>query len=170
MKNRLGPLVTVLFCLLATVPIGNGQGVTGQISGTLSDAAGAVIPGTVVKLTNDLSQQVHTFITDANGLFIFTNLVPGSYSLRITQPGFKIYAQNAITVSAQERVDLHEIKLSIGEVTSTVEVQASSVHVATDSSDRSISINLHQIEDTPTRGRNPLSLIKIGRASCRERV
>jgi hypothetical protein len=56
-------------------------------------------------------------------------------------------------------VDLHEIKLQVGEVTSTVEVQASSVHVATDSSDRSVDIGLRQIEDTPTRGRNPLSLI-----------
>ena len=59
----------------------------------------------------------------------------------------------------QERVDLHDIALSVGDVTSTVEVQASSVHVATDSSDRSIAIGLQQIADTPTRGRNPLSLI-----------
>ena len=43
--------------------------------------------------------------------------------------------------------------------TSTVEVQANSVHVATDSSDRSVDINLTQIGDTPTRGRNPISLI-----------
>src|SRR6185436_8560323 len=41
----------------------------------------------------------------------------------------------------------------------TIEVQANTVHVATDSSDRSIAITLRQIEDTPTRGRNPLSLI-----------
>src|SRR5204863_9561856 len=49
--------------------------------------------------------------------------------------------------------------LAVAEVTSTVEVQASSVHVSTDSSDRSIAIGLQQIADTPTRGRNPLSLI-----------
>ena len=47
----------------------------------------------------------------------------------------------------------------MGDVTSTVEVQANAVHVATDSSDRSISIDLRQIDDTPTRGRNPLSVI-----------
>src|SRR5204863_573342 len=49
--------------------------------------------------------------------------------------------------------------LAVAEVTSTVEVQASSVHVSTDSSDRSIAIGLQQIAETPTRGRNPLSLI-----------
>src|SRR5947208_5214613 len=114
--KRLTFLVTVLICLLATLPAVYGQSVTGQISGTVADAAGAVVPGAMVRLTNDLSQQAHTFTADANGLFVFTNLVPGTYSLRITQPGFKVYAQNAITVSAQERVDLHEVKLSIGEV------------------------------------------------------
>jgi hypothetical protein len=152
-------LATVLFGLLAMLPAVHGQSVTGQISGTVADSAGALVPGAAVKLTNDLSQQVHTFTADANGSFVFTNLVPGSYSLRVTQPGFKVYAQNAISVSAQERVDLHEIHLSVGDVSSTIEVQASAVHVATDSSDRSISIGLQQITDTPTRGRNPVSLI-----------
>jgi hypothetical protein len=90
---------------------------------------------------------------------VFTNLAPGNYSLRITQPGFKVFAQSGITVSAQERVDLHELKLTVGDVTSTVEVKAESVHVATDSSDRSIAISLRQVEDTPTRGRNPVSLV-----------
>ena len=48
-------------------------------------------------------------------------------------------------MAAQERVDLHEIQLAVGDVTSTVEVQANAVHVATDSSDRSIAIDLQQI-------------------------
>ena len=157
--KSLATLVTVALSILATLPTINAQSVTGQITGTVADSAGAVIPGAAVKLTNNLTQQVHNFTADANGSFIFTNLVPGSYSINVTQPGFKVYVQNAITVSAQERVDLHDIKLAVGEVTSTVEVQAQAVHVATDSSDRSVAINLRQIEDTPTRGRNPLSLV-----------
>ena len=157
--NGLRCLVLGIVCLLATLPAVNGQSVTGQITGTVADAAGAVVPGAAVKLTNDLSQQVHTFTADANGSFVFTSLVPGTYSLRITQAGFKVYAQTGILVAAQERVDLHELKLSVGDVTSTVEVQGQSVHVATDSSDRSMSISLQQIQDTPTRGRNPVNLI-----------
>ena len=73
--------------------------------------------------------------------------------------GFKTYEQKGITVAAQERVDLHEIALQVGDVATTVEVASDAVHVATDSSDRSVDINLKQIEDTPTRGRNPVSLI-----------
>src|SRR5260370_22990618 len=149
----------LLLYVLATFPRMHGQSVTGQISGTVADAAGAVIPGAAVTLTSDLSLQVHSFKSEANGSFVFTNLAPGNYSLRITQPGFKVFAQNGITVSAQERVDLHELKLTVGDVSSTVEVKAESVHVATDSSERSIAISLRQVEDTPTRGRNPVSLV-----------
>src|SRR5947208_14649629 len=100
--KRLTFLVTVLICLLATLPAVYGQSVTGQISGTVADAAGAVVPGASVRLTHNLSQQSHTFTTDASGNFIFTSLVPGSYSLHVTQAGFKVYAQPDISVAAQE--------------------------------------------------------------------
>ena len=149
----------VLFLLLAILPSANGQSVTGQISGIVVDPAGAVVQGATVELTHDLSKTVHTFTTEATGGFVFTGIVPGTYSLRVTQKGFKTYGQEAITVAAQERVDLHEIHLVVGDVSSTVEVVANTVHVATDSSDRSIAINLHQIDDTPTRGRNPVNVI-----------
>ena len=145
--------------LLAMLPAANAQSVTGQISGTVVDTSGGAVVGAVVTLTHDLSKQQRSFATSTTGAFVFTNLVPGAYSIKIAMPGFKNYEQKAIPVAAQERVDLHAISLSVGDVTSTVEVAASAVHVATDSSDRSIAIGLTQIADTPTRGRNPLSLI-----------
>src|SRR6266496_3487649 len=67
--KRLEFLVAVLICLLAAMPAAYSQSVTGQITGTVADSAGAVIPGAVVKLTNDLSQQIHTFNADSNGSF-----------------------------------------------------------------------------------------------------
>src|SRR4051794_24106681 len=56
--NGLRFLVTAIVFLLASLPAAYGQSVTGQISGTVADSAGAVIPGASVKLTHDLSQQV----------------------------------------------------------------------------------------------------------------
>jgi Carboxypeptidase regulatory-like domain len=149
----------VLSLLLALLPAANAQSVTGQIAGNVADSSGGALVGAVVRLTHELSQQDRSFTTGSNGSFVFTNLVPGSYTIHISMSGFKNYESKGITVSAQERVDLHEIQLAVGEVTSTIEVQASAVHVATDSSDRSIAIGLQQIADTPTRGRNPVSLV-----------
>src|SRR5260370_419447 len=133
--------------------------VTGQMSGEVVDASGGAVIGAVVRVTNDVKQQERTFTTAGSGSFFFTGLVPGNYSLKIAMTGFKTWEEKGINVSTQERVDMHTITLSVGDVSSTVEVQAALVHVATDSSDRAIAIGLRQIEDTPTRGRNPLSLI-----------
>jgi hypothetical protein len=120
----------------------------------VADSSGGVIAGATVELTNDLTKQVRTFPSDSKGTFIFTDLVPGSYSVRISHPGFKVYAQNNISVSAEERVALHEIRLAVGDVSNTVTVEAEAAHVATDSSDRAINVTTRQIEDTPIRGRD----------------
>ncbi|HLK69244.1 MAG TPA: carboxypeptidase-like regulatory domain-containing protein [Bryobacteraceae bacterium] len=158
--NRLRILASVFSVLLAaSLPMANAQSVTGQISGVVVDPAGAVVPGADVQLIHDLSQTIHRFVSEPNGSFIFTGLVPGTYSLKVSRPGFKAFDSRGITVATQERVDLHEIHLQVGEISSTISVQADAVHVATDSSDRSVDINLAQIVDTPTRGRNPISLI-----------
>ena len=159
MKLLLSAGVIVL-CLLAMLATINGQSVTGQISGTVTDQAGAVMVGVRVQLTHDVSQQVREFTTETNGSFVFTGLVPGSYSLHVAQTGFKAYDERAIIVAAQERVDLHDVRLSIGDINQSVEVSAQTVHVATDSSDRSVAVNLLQIEDTPIRGRDFLATIK----------
>ncbi len=149
----------LLLLLLTVLPTASGQTVSGQISGRLIDPAGAVVVGAKVQLANDLTQQVREFTTDSSGGFVFTNLVPGSYSIHIAQAGFKAYDQKGITVSAVERVDLHDLRLQIGEVTTTVEVTAGAVHLATDSSDRSVSVGLRQIQETVTRGRNFMALM-----------
>ncbi len=145
--------------LWSMLPVAYGQGVTGQMSGTVVDASSGVLAGAAVRLTAVDTKQERSFTTGSNGAFSFTGLIPGTYTLNVGMAGFKSYVQNRIPLGAQERVDLNLIALSIGDVTSTVEVTAGPVRVATDSSDRAISIGLRQIEDTPTRGRNPLSLI-----------
>jgi hypothetical protein len=150
---------SLLFLWLAMPPAANSQSVTGQLSGRVTDPTGAVLVGAPVQLTHDLSKQVRNFTTDSNGAFVFVGLVPGAYSLHIAQPGFKSYDQRAITIAVVERVNLNDIKLEVGEVSTSVEVSARAVNVATDSSDRTVNITLAQIGDIATRGRNPLNLI-----------
>ena len=53
------------------------QTVSGEITGTVADPAGAVIVGAAVQLTSDLTQQVRVFTTDLRGGFLFTGVVPG---------------------------------------------------------------------------------------------
>ena len=159
MKSRF--FVCVLTLVLTSLPRVNAQSVTGQISGTVTDPAGALIGGASVQLTNDLTKQVRTLATgSSSGSFIFIDLVPGNYSIQVSQAGFKTYSQHGINVSPNEKVALHDMPLQVGDVTSTVTIEAEVAHVATDSSDRSIAVNTTQIENTPVRGRDWLGIIQ----------
>src|SRR5690349_12126821 len=114
MKN-----IRLFFVLLAVVVFFSSQAtaqVSGQISGTVADSTGAAVVGVKVLLTSDLTKQVREFTSTGSGDFLFANLVPGTYSLRIEQPGFKVYNQAEIRVAGQEKVDLHGIRLEIGDV------------------------------------------------------
>ena len=149
-----------MFALLALSPAAIGQTVSGQVRGTVTDPAGGVVVGAAVQLTGDVSRQNREFVADSNGNFVFEDVPAGTYTLRIAHPGFKTYVQRNITVAAQERVSVREVKLSIGDVVNTVEVTAESAHVQTESSNRTITVNQTQIEDTPTAGRNYLNILR----------
>ncbi len=153
--------VAMLLCgLLSTFSAANAQSVTGQISGTVTDAADVPIAGASAQLTNDLTRQVRSLTTEASGSFIFGNLVPGNYTIHVNHPGFKAYVQDSINVSADEKVALHDIKLAVGDVNTTVTVQAETAHVASDSSDRSVLVNSTQIANTPVRGRDWIGVLE----------
>ncbi len=149
-----------MFPLLALLPSANAQTVTGSLTGTVVDAGGALVVGATVQLTNEITKQVREFNTSGNGTFNFPDLFPGDYDLRITHTGFKGYVQNAITVGTLEKVDVHTVRLEIGDVTTSVEVKAEAARVATDSADHSTDVNLKQIEETPIRGRNFQAITK----------
>ena len=144
---------------LTAAPAMFAQSVTGQISGVVVDPSGAAVSGAEVRLTQDSTKQIRTFATDSTGSFVFTNMVPGVYTLRIAMAGFKVREERGLSVLSQARVHLNEIKLDVGDVSSTVEVAAATIHIATNSSDRTVSMGRQEIEDRPTRGRNPLALI-----------
>jgi hypothetical protein len=159
LEDRVKQLYFALAILLLSTAA-QAQTVSGSIRGTVADPENAVVAGATVSLTNPLTRQALEFVTDVNGTFVFPNLVPGDYDLRVTNPGFKVFVQNGVHVATNERVDVHTLKLAVGDVTTSVEVQADVVRVATDSSDRGIQINRAQIENTTTIGRSYLDLMR----------
>ena len=161
MKTSKVVLVLLLFSLLlAFVPVAKAQTVTGSVVGSVADSGGAIVVGAKVTITNAISKQTREFASNSSGDFEFTSLIPGAYSLKIVHPGFKGYEQQNLTISSQERVDVHTIRLTVGDVINTIEVQAEAAHIDTSSSDRAQNVNLTQIGDTPVRGRDFLAVLK----------
>jgi hypothetical protein len=150
--------LAILLPLLAFLPVAHAQTTSATISGIVTDTTGGAIIGADVQLTNDLTKQQNDFKSDSGGRYQF-QVAPGDYTLHIAQSGFKSYDQK-ITVTQSERFANPEIKLQVGDVATSVEVQGEIAHVQTDSSDRTISVNETQIANTPSAGRNYLNILR----------
>ena len=94
---------------------------TGNIIGTVTDQNGAAVVGANVTVSGPLGERTAT--TDSNGLFRVENLIPGSYSVKVTNTGFKTASAEAITVLVGKDSSL-SIKLEPGEVSAVVTVTA----------------------------------------------
>src|SRR5689334_13990568 len=80
----MSPLLAVVFILSLLV-----QGDTGQLSGTVVDANGAVVVSANVKLTSQSTSQVREVITGESGEFAFPLLPPGRYNVEVSANGFR---------------------------------------------------------------------------------
>ena len=118
-------LILVATCLMLLWCIPSfGQVLKGSISGTAVDQNGAVVPGAQVKATNTGTSAVLTTTTDNSGSFRF-NLIPaGDYKIEISAQHFKTAVQNNVAVSAGRDSGLGQVRLSVGEASTTVEVTA----------------------------------------------
>ena len=120
--NRL-VIAIVVFALLCAIP-SMAQVVKGSISGTVTDPQGAVVAGATVKAINDATGATLATTSDSSGSFHF-NLIPvGTYRVEMTAAGFKTTVQNGIVVAAGRDSGLGAIGLTVGEVSTAVEVTA----------------------------------------------
>ena len=74
---------------------------SGNIRGTVTDSAGAVIPGATVKV-DDVDKGIsHTYTTDGAGLYDTGSIVPDHYLITVTAPGFQSYVRGPITLQVE---------------------------------------------------------------------
>jgi hypothetical protein len=164
-KNIAWALVTctaLLALLMAMLPTASGQSMTGQISGTVIDPQSAVVPGATVTLTNALTDQKREVESGAQGAFVFTQLLAGTYEVSVSASGFKVYEQKGIKLSANEKMALRPVQLEIGTTSETVEVTADVARVQTQTSERTGLISTTQVQElAASPNRNFITLLKV---------
>ncbi len=138
----------------------DAQGLTGQISGVVTDTGGGVMPGATVTVKNVGTNLVREAVTGPEGAFVITNLLAGTFDLSVTVQGFKPYEQKGIVLGATERLALRTIALEIGGLAEVVSVAAESIKVQTTSGERSATITASQIEDIGLKGRDFMGSLK----------
>jgi len=159
MKNRFSHLflLSILF-LLAAVP-GFGQA-AGDISGTVTDPSGAVVPGARIVLRNLDTNAERTESSNSSGLYSFTNLQPGSYSITATAAGFSAF-KSELTVTVGGRFNI-DAKLAVNNSAVTIEVSAAqTTQVNVDTPEVSQVISQQQISQLPSLTRNPYDFVAL---------
>ena len=146
-----------MFSALALLPTANAQTLTGTISGTVVDANGASMPGADVQISNDVSKATRSFTTQTNGSFEFPDLNTGAYSVHITKQGFKSFDSKGIILASGETLDLHELKMQVGDVATSISVEANAARVQTDSADRFTTVEQEAVLEVPNPARYFLS-------------
>ncbi len=129
-----------------------------SIEGTVSDAAGAVVPDAQVTLTNVDTAVSRTAPTNAEGLFRFLALAPGNYKLTATKQGFATALEENIALLGSE-VRTVALTLKAGEVRETVTVSAETTPIQLAEAKIASDISSQELTQLPLAGRNMGSLI-----------
>ena len=156
-----GIACALAIAVLGAAAPGRAQGLTGQISGTVTDASGGVLPGVVVTIKNVGSGLTRETVTGADGAFLFPDLLAGTFDLTATMQGFKTYQQQGIELASTDRVRLRAIALDVGGVAETISVRADAVQVQTTNGARSGLITRDNIEDIALKGRDFAGMLKL---------
>jgi hypothetical protein len=150
----------VALLLLLSLINTSAQTGTSQLSGTVTDTSGAVVPGAKVTAKNEATGITYTQMTTDAGLYSFTSLPVGSYSVTIEKAGFKTINKtgNVIVVGTPGVVDA---TLEVGQTTDVVTVEGGYERVQTSNATIGNVVEQKAIESLPLNGRNPLTLITL---------
>jgi hypothetical protein len=146
--------------LLPIVRFATAQSTTADITGTVTDPTGAILPNATVTLTNLGTKEVRTAQTTASGDYTFTQLGPGTYSIQVSQSGFKSFVIPTIALSASDRAR-ENAKLEVGTEGQTVEVTGQPPALQTDSSVLTTVVTQKATQDLPLNGRNYVNLAQL---------
>src|SRR2546421_96213 len=89
--------------LLVGAPALFAQSITGTLTGTVSDATGAVVPRANITLTNQASKDVRKTATNSGGYYTVAALPAGVYDLKVEAPGFQIFQQTGIAFNGADK-------------------------------------------------------------------
>src|SRR5262247_3427287 len=109
------------FLLYASIAF--AQTATSRITGTVTDASGALVPGAMVTANNEATGVTYTQTTTEAGLYGFPSLPVGAYTISVTLPGFKTATKTGNTLEVNTPLVIN-MSLEVGGVTETVSIAA----------------------------------------------
>ncbi|GGH08815.1 TonB-dependent receptor domain-containing protein [Silvibacterium dinghuense] len=154
--------IAMALALMLTIVVGGSralaQGITGTITGTVTDASGAAVPGATVTILNLDTNAVHAVHASDAGTYTVTQLPPGNYSVTVEKPSFRTFKQARLVLAIDQTAEV-DAPLVVGSEAQTVEVSAAPPVIQSEDSSVGSVIDSQAIQNTPLNGR--LSVIGL---------
>ena len=156
-QRNLRTLALAAVCALLLVACPSFAQVSGgSITGTVTDATGAVVPGATVTIVNRSTGVSQTLKTNSTGLFNKPNLDPGNYEVTFTAQGFSIMRTEVLVDVGHDTVLDLQMKISTG--TEVVNVTTASSSVDLGSAQLNQTVDGKTLRELPLNGRDWTSL------------
>jgi Carboxypeptidase regulatory-like domain/TonB dependent receptor len=158
---------SVLVAILLVLPLVTrhssllfAQTETATISGLVTDESGAVMPGAEVILTNVDRGTVQNTTANNAGIYVFANVQPGQYQVRVHKPGFKQVDFLGLIVNVQDHIE-QNFRLQVGSVSESVTVEANTLNINTTDASVSTVVDRQFAANLPMNGRSFQTLIEL---------
>ncbi|HYL63820.1 MAG TPA: TonB-dependent receptor [Candidatus Methylomirabilis sp.] len=148
-------LVLVFVALLPALAVGQ-VAITGKITGVVTDPSGGAVPGASVTVKSSALMAPRSTDSSADGAYLFDLLPPGTYEVTVTAKGFRTFAETGVVITAGFTATVNA-KLTVGEVTQTVQVEGEPV-VDLQNVQTSTTFDQTLLQDIPS-GRDPWSTV-----------
>ncbi len=131
-----------------------------SMSGTVTDASGAVVPGAAVTATNQATGVSYRQTTTEAGLYAFPSLPVGTYTITVEMRGFKTARNTNYTLQVGTPLAV-DVTLEVGESAETVSVEGTYEQLQTANATLGNVVERKAIVELPLSGRNPLNLLVL---------
>ncbi len=164
MKQHSGtaPFVVALIFGALAAPCFAQTATTGTVLGIVTDPSGGVVAGANVELSNTATGAKASMLSGGAGQFAFPNVSPGTYSVAVTSKGFRTSVVEGVVVQVNTSSTAN-VKLTLGETTSTVSVTASEAQLELQTADATVGdvITTQPLLRLPTRLRQAQELLML---------
>jgi hypothetical protein len=141
----------ICLCLFFAAGILFGQSDKGTITGTVSDPAGAMVPGAAVDAKNSETGALYQTASTATGNYTLGQLPAGTYQLNVSMQGFKQYTRHGITVRVAQTLRI-DAALEVGALTESVTVNEDAPLLKTESGELSHTVTADRLDGLPVLG------------------
>jgi hypothetical protein len=153
------PALALCLCLLASGTLAQTTG-SATLRGTVKDENGAVVAKASVSIVNEATKVERKTTTNQDGVYVFTTILPGTYSIKVEGSGFKKAEQTGLVLSPSDARGL-DITLQVGAASETVTVTATADVLQTESGAKENTITAKQIENLSIISRSSIELLRI---------